>query len=183
MFLSPLWRPQGFWDDFDSESEDEFEPVGALPRGGDTSNVGEAENAKQRGVFPRAMSKRLPGFRGTGGFLVGNSLGIDRHGTNSRRHYVSTGSRKLSPRASQELLKSMATSLRQPPLTQDGNTGKRVFAVPFTGGIKAHWVGTKKFRAQMSAIRAQRAEREREKRREQLRRQIGYRVYHETSGR
>jgi hypothetical protein len=28
------------------------------------------------------------GFRGSGGFLIGNSLGVERHGTNKRRHHI-----------------------------------------------------------------------------------------------
>lgn len=97
--LHPFWRPRGFWDDFsDSDSELEYEsnyhnPFDErLPAGGDTSDVGSLEERRNAGLrkmtWPRKMSVRMPGFRGQGGFLVGNSLGIDRHGTNSRRPYV-----------------------------------------------------------------------------------------------
>ncbi|KAI5206696.1 hypothetical protein E4T39_02283 [Aureobasidium subglaciale] len=81
--LHPFWRPRGFWDDF-SESEDE-DSGDELPEGGDTSDVRSLESVEQqRGIGWRAkrLSVRLPGFRGQGGFLQGNSLGIDRHGTN-----------------------------------------------------------------------------------------------------
>ncbi|TKA22598.1 hypothetical protein B0A50_08287 [Salinomyces thailandicus] len=60
-----------------------------LPLGGDTSaHPPSLEESKAPRTFPRALSVRMPGFRGTGGFLLGNSLGLDRHGTNNRRPYV-----------------------------------------------------------------------------------------------
>lgn len=110
--LHPFWRPRGFWDDFsDSDSElDDYEyeyrysnPYDAdddakrggtdkLPAGGDTSDVaslpGQQKGGKGGLKWPRKMSVRMPGFMGSGGFLVGNTLGIDRHGTNNRRPYV-----------------------------------------------------------------------------------------------
>ena len=116
------------------------------------------------------MSKRLPGFRGTGGFLQGNSLGIDRHGTNNRRHYVSTGTRTLSKQQSQEVIKNLSqTAGRMSP--DQRLVKQRRFMIPLTA---------KKFRARMSAIRLAKEEKEKEKRREKLRRSIGYRVYHDT---
>ncbi|EKG12978.1 hypothetical protein MPH_09896 [Macrophomina phaseolina MS6] len=99
--LHPFWRPRGFWDDFNSESEDEWDQEAAaayessrLPRGGDTSDVGyeneerrrEKENEKRKiGAIGRRLTN---GFKGSGGFLIGNSLGMERHGSNTRRHYV-----------------------------------------------------------------------------------------------
>ena len=168
--LSPLWRPQGFWDDFDSEEEDfdDFEPHGTLPAGGDTSSVGSDDAAKKR-LFPRAMSKRLPGFRGTGGFLVGNSLGIDRHGTNNRRHYVSTTTKTLSKRQSQELMKSISSNHAAPNGAYASRDSlqriarARTFVVPFSGGRRAQWVGTKRFRAKVKTMRLAREDRQREK--------------------
>ena len=174
-YLSPLWRPQGFWDDFDSEDEEDFEPLGALPKGGDTSDVGEDE-ARRRGIFPRAMSKRLPGFRGQGGFLVGNSLGLDRHGTNNRRHYISTGTRTLSKRTSEELLKRISSGDAAPQASQDSLrriVKARTFVVPFSGGKRAQWVGTKKFRARVRSMRLAREEKAAEKRRQVIKGQIG----------
>lgn len=168
--LSPTWKPQGFWDEFDSDNEfDDFEPAGILPRGGDTSNVGENE-AQRKGLLPRAMSRRLPGFRGTGGFLQGNSLGIDRHGTNNRRHYVSTTTRTLSQRQSEEVIKNLSsTTGRMSP--EQRMVKARRSPIPF---------GPKRFRAKMRAIRLAKEEREKEMRREKLRRSIGYRVYHDA---
>ncbi|KAK5108048.1 hypothetical protein LTR62_008822 [Meristemomyces frigidus] len=109
--LGPQWQPQRFWDGYDSaddeeeEEEEVYDPEDLdglpmayetrLPAGGDTSSI---ESRKQRkGVvlaFPRSMSVRIPGFRGEGGFLLGNSLGLERHGSNTRRHYVSVGRRR-----------------------------------------------------------------------------------------
>ena len=99
--LHPFWRPRGFWDDFsssESESdydEDDLRPEERLPAGGDTSDVeslGDRERQRRGGVemtWPRKMSVRMAGFTARGGFLLGNSLGIERHGTNARRHRVS----------------------------------------------------------------------------------------------
>jgi hypothetical protein len=189
--LSPLWRPQGFWDDFDSDDEyyDDFEPIGSLPKGGDTSDVPDEQPGRRR--FPRAMSKRLPGFRGTGGFLVGNSLGIDRHGTNNRRHYVSTRDRTLGRRESQELMKNIslppldlssasAAAPQDPRMSQESFrrfNGKRTFVVPFSGGRRAQWVGTKRLRERVARRRAEKEEKEAERRRAILRRSIGGRVF------
>ncbi|KAG9953367.1 hypothetical protein KCU85_g1221, partial [Aureobasidium melanogenum] len=82
--LHPLWRPRGFWDDF-TDSEEEYSDD-ELPLGGDTSDVQSLESLQQnRGWRPKRLSVRLPGFRGQGGFMLGNSLGIDRHGTNTNK--------------------------------------------------------------------------------------------------
>ena len=188
--LSPMWRPQRFWDDYDSDDEyyDDFEPeADILPPGGDTSHFDDDADNKRRPLFPRTMSKRLPGFRGKGGFLQGNSLGIDRHGTNNRRHYVSTTSRRLSQRASDEVLRNMGAAQHNPtmalPRSLSQESVNRIarrqgFKVPFTGGMRAKWVGTQAFRDKMRDARLAREEREREKRRERLKGRIGYRVYH-----
>ena len=109
--------------------------------------------------------------------MVGNSLGLDRHGTNSRRHYVSTATRTLSKRQSEELLKSLASGA--PRASQDSLrkvVNARTFIVPFSGGMRAQWVGTRMLKAKMSARRLAREERAAEKRRERLRGQIGGRV-------
>ena len=179
-YLSPLWRPQGFWDEFDSdEDEDDFEPMGSLPKGGDTSDVGEGGDTRKT-LFPRAMSKRLPGFRGTGGFMVGNSLGLDRHGTNNRRHYVSTTTRTLSKRQSEELLRNLSSKVGSASQESVRRIAQaRTFVVPFTGGKRAQWVGTQQFRAKVHAMQLAKEEKEREKRRQRLRNSIGYRVYHD----
>ena len=94
--LHPFWRPRGFWDDFTSDDEEDdltfydegLEDEDRLPPGGDTSDV-ESLHRTSKNAWPRKMSVRMPGFMSQGAFLQGNSLGIDRHGSNSRRHYVS----------------------------------------------------------------------------------------------
>jgi len=175
VYLSPLWRPQGFWDEFDSDEEyyEDFEPPGTLPKGGDTSDIPDPES-KKAGVLPRVMSKRLPGFRGKGGFLVGNSLGIERHGTNGRRHYVGTTSRTLNNKQSAELLKNLSNGARVSRESLGQAKGRRdLFVVPFSGGKRAQWVGTRALRERMEGRRVRREEREAEKRRERLRGQIG----------
>ncbi|KAK6429484.1 hypothetical protein LTR95_014372, partial [Oleoguttula sp. CCFEE 5521] len=81
--LHPNWRPS-YATSYSTDSVDTLPEMGSdfdiLPRGGDTSD--------HPVKFPRKLSVRMPGFRGTGGFSQGNSLGIDRHGTNVRRHWV-----------------------------------------------------------------------------------------------
>ena len=185
-YLSPFWRPHGFWDGIDDSDEDDldYEAAGSLPRGGDTSNVGDNEERRRGSVLPRAMSKRLPGFRGTGGFLVGNSLDLARHGTNNRRPYVSTGYRTLSKRASQELVKERSSNsphqASQESLRRIANA-RRTFVVPFTGGRRPQFIGPKRFRARIKALRVAKEERARQERNQRLRGSIGYPVYQDSS--
>ncbi|KEQ72957.1 hypothetical protein M436DRAFT_73105 [Aureobasidium namibiae CBS 147.97] len=104
--LHPFWRPRGFWDDF-TDSEEEYSDD-ELPSGGDTSDVQSLDSFEQnRHWRPKRLSVRLPGFRGQGGFMLGNSLGIDRHGTNVRRHHVS-----MTPANNQRLLHSQQKDKR-----------------------------------------------------------------------
>ena len=76
-----------------------FDPdLDGLPLGGDTSNVGSSPPfSASKNQFPRlslgagSLGRRLGGFgaRNTGeGFLIGNSLGIKRQPSNSRKHVV-----------------------------------------------------------------------------------------------
>jgi len=85
--LHPFWRPRGFWDGFedsDSESDDDV-----LPRGGDTSDVEDDDSEAQSPRKFGALGRRLTnGFKGSGGFLIGNSLGVSRAGSNKRRPHV-----------------------------------------------------------------------------------------------
>jgi hypothetical protein len=109
--LHPFWRPRGFWDDF-TDSEEEYSDD-ELPSGGDTSDVQSLASLEQnRNWMPKRLSVRLPGFRGQGGFMLGNSLGIDRHGTNVRRHHVSiTPSTTQRSLHTQEKQRSLLTRL------------------------------------------------------------------------
>jgi hypothetical protein len=84
--LHPFWHPRDFWEHC-SDSESDFgdpedDDYGRLPPGGDTSEVVPE---------PKGLAKvlSLPAFKGTGGFLMGNSLGLERAGTNKRRPYIS----------------------------------------------------------------------------------------------
>ena len=71
-----------------------FDPeLDRLPEGGDTSNVNPSpHNNNLLGFSGGSLSRRIgslrSGFAGAGGFLIGNSLGIGRHPSNSRRHVV-----------------------------------------------------------------------------------------------
>nr|POE63051.1 hypothetical protein CFP56_03954 [Quercus suber] len=157
--LSPFWKPRYFWEDV--ESDDEYDEYGdyddedyheslqrTLPRGGDTSNV----EAETRRVFPRNMSVRMPGFRGRGGFLVGNSLGLDRHGTNNRRHYVARR------RASEEVLRQVSKDWK--------------FALPSLGEKRAHHFGLTRLKRRFIDQRLRKQDREHERRRQILKDQI-----------
>lgn len=98
--LHPMWQPTRMWDDDDDyvdDCDDDYDDydrdrdhpndLEPLPRGGDTSDH-PTSNPQRTLFFPRQMSVRMPGFRGDGGFLLGNSLGVDRHGSNRRRPHV-----------------------------------------------------------------------------------------------
>ncbi|KAI5367392.1 hypothetical protein Slin15195_G025190 [Septoria linicola] len=181
--LSSFWQPRDFWEgysDSDSDGDDnDYEP---LPPGGDTSEVLEEER-KRAGFLPRAMSKRMPGFRGSGGFLMGNSLGIDRHGSNSRRHYVD---RRVN--ASHPSLRTQSTPTLRNRQSEEmlrrltERQGRRIFKVPFSGGRRIEYVGLSAFSARLHAAKKRRQERQAEARRDQLRESIGTRVYHDVDG-
>lgn len=94
--LHPFWQPRGFWDDFSDSDEDSGDEEDRLPPGGDTSDV----------VLPRSMATRvLDSVRSSSGFLIGNSLGVERAGSNKRRHHVSLPV-ELGKRTSSHVLRS-----------------------------------------------------------------------------
>lgn len=170
--LHPNWVPNSFWQDEDdefSEPEEDDEPFMPLPAGGDTS-----EHPKQK--FPRKMSVRMPGFRGTGGFLLGNSLGVDRHGTNNRRHHVSLRRGSLDAQGTGRSLRhiSSADSLHR---FMSGDARRRSFAVPGTK-TRVQFMGFKAVKERLHKFRAARNEAERTRRRAELREQIGVRIVH-----
>ena len=80
------------------------------------------------------MSVRMPGFRGKGGFLVGNSLGIDRHGTNNRRHHV-------DKRVSEEMLRQLADRKR-----------RRIRLLPSSCRSRAQHMGIGKLRSYILSV-------------------------------
>jgi len=189
--LHPLWRPRGFWEDFDSESEDEEFLDEPLPLGRDTSET-EAERkvAAEQSWIPRMMSVRMAGFRGKGGFLLGNSLGVDRHGTNNRRHYIdlppslqqkrsnhsipSNGAPNgLRKRKSEQMLRTLSVSTES--LRRTRSKRQKIHRIPGLN-IGVQYVGFKGFKERMRQLRGEKEEKAAEKRRDRLRGRIGARV-------
>ncbi|KAL1798418.1 hypothetical protein ACET3X_002455 [Alternaria dauci] len=103
--LHPFWRPRGFWDGFEDGDSESDEDEG-LPRGGDTSDIEDPEPEPEPSRPRRASTlgnKLKGGFRGSGGFLIGNSLGVERAGTNKRRHHVTLPPHFRTPRTAGHL--------------------------------------------------------------------------------
>ena len=177
--LHPNWVPNSFWhDDEDDEddddyydSEDQFE---RLPAGGDTSE-------HPRTKFPRNMSVRMPGFRGSGGFLLGNSLGMDRHGTNKRRPHVTppsgtgTGPAPTTPNKKTVRRASSMDSVSSRATTADG----RIFSIPGTH-TRLQYVGFQPLKDKIRKRRETRENTAKEKRRAELKGQIGMRIVHDA---
>ncbi|KAI6795428.1 hypothetical protein KC361_g5019 [Hortaea werneckii] len=178
-YLSPFWRPTDIWDGYDSDEDyDEVDLEGIpsasarLPQGGDTSDLHAPPSDRKRSLFPRNMSVRMPGFRGQGGFLLGNSLGLDRHGTNNRRPYVvkkssSGGLRTKSSQHSASLRRKTSEEMLRQTVRRQGG-----FALPFSGGRRVEYVGLARFRERMRQRMDAREEKVRERRRAVLREQI-----------
>ncbi|KAI4709777.1 hypothetical protein J4E89_005794 [Alternaria sp. Ai002NY15] len=105
--LHPFWRPRGFWDGFeDGDSEDDSDEDSGLPSGGDTSDIEdpEPEPLPSRPRRASTISNKLKGgFRGSGGFLIGNSMGLERAGTNKRRHHITLPPHFRTPRTARHL--------------------------------------------------------------------------------
>ncbi|KAI7173476.1 hypothetical protein KC343_g13540 [Hortaea werneckii] len=175
-YLSPFWRPTDIWDGYDSDEDyDEAELEGIpsasarLPQGGDTSDFDPPPPDRKRSLFPRNMSVRMPGFRGQGGFLLGNSLGLDRHGTNNRRPYVvkKSSSGGLRTKSSQSLRRKTSEEMLRQTVRRQGG-----LALPFSGGRRVEYVGLARFRERMRQRMDAREEKVRERRRAVLREQI-----------
>lgn len=204
--LHPFWRPRGFWDEF-SDSEDEGGEDERLPQGGDTSDVEDPEPEPETPRRANTLKKLKGGLRGSGGFLIGNSLGVERHGTNKRRHHVN-----LPPHIAQSLRSSSDGSSSSPklgiqaptqPLGRHGGGRitkrrsnhdlRRTSSVPDNLSIeyeqsrrRGTWrqgksiPGLKKYHVQyigISGVKEKIKERRTEKRREKIRRSIGHRYY------
>lgn len=98
--LHPLWEPRGFWDaipdefsDVERSSRDSPDPEhDLLPPGGDTRDVTTPVSADEEQSCTPGPSR----FGSLRGFLVGNTLGLERGPTNRRRHMVRwpTGKRR-----------------------------------------------------------------------------------------
>lgn len=196
--LHPFWRPRGFWDDFsDSESESDEDP---LPRGGDTSDLPEPAPAPPK--RSNTLGKRLTsGIKGPSGFLIGNSLGVERHGTNKRRPHISLPSHLAKTMKSRSEHVSSPKILIHPPtmplgptpgggITKRGSSSSlRSYERPTR---RASWrdgkalPGMKKYQVQyigISGVKEKLKERTAEKRREKIRQSIGTRYYVEPGGR
>ena len=195
--LHPFWHPRGFWDDMtDSDSdfgddgdgyaydyEDGDDLDSRLPPGGDTSDVEDPQ------MPPRGITSRLIGGLGRSNsarFHVGNSLGLERHGTNRRKPRIlapTSLTRTSSGRVvrASESVASGSGSLRasyggagvaDTGATALGesvqrNSRQRMWNGP--RGLQIHWLG-------VSGIRDLVEEKMREKRRERIRRSIGPRL-------
>ena len=171
--LHPFWRPRGFWDEFDSESDPGDIENGRLPPGGDNSNM-----------MANVKPKRRLTFRGTGGFLIGNTLGVTRAGTNVRRHHISLPARLAAQRQSREAaldgnghnnsLYSVTGKSSSSEIALMRHAGK-VYKIPGLG-VDFRYVGLSDLRTIMVARRRKREMRKMEERRERLRQNIGPRV-------
>ena len=193
--LHPFWRPRGFWDGFeDSDSEDDD----ILPRGGDTSDVVDNETTPQSPTKLGVLGRRLTnGFKGSGGFLIGNSLGVERAGTNTRRPRIDLPSRRASARfarrqtpkiliqpptiplgtrpsriekrSSRASLRS-STSLERRRKNSAGETWRNGKRIPGLKGVQVQYIG-------LSGVKERLKERRAERRRDALRKSIGGRWY------
>jgi hypothetical protein len=171
--LHPNWVPNSFWQD-DDDDDDEYysdpeDPFVRLPAGGDTS-----EHPKTK--FPRNMSVRMPGFRGSGGFLLGNSLGVDRHGTNKRRPYIEPPSGNGSASASKHSVRRVASL---DSMASHASGDGRIFVIPGTR-TRLQYVGFKPIKDKIRKRRETREDAAREKRRAELKDQIGMRIVHDA---
>ncbi|KAF2662052.1 hypothetical protein K491DRAFT_585996 [Lophiostoma macrostomum CBS 122681] len=186
--LHPFWRPRGFWDGFedsDDESDDDI-----LPAGGDTSDVEdlEPESPKKLGTLSRRLTNS---FKGSGGFLIGNSLGVERSGTNKRRPHVELPSKRTSKspkilvqpptlpfRSSSPRIekRSSGTSMHSSNSLERSRRGRRE---SWRSGKRIPGVKLQVQYIGLSGVRERMRERSAEKRRNKIRKSIGSRIYME----
>ncbi|KAF2644425.1 hypothetical protein P280DRAFT_487044 [Massarina eburnea CBS 473.64] len=195
--LHPFWRPRGFWDGFDDSDSDSNDDL--LPRGGDTSDVEESDSEPES---PRKLGqlgrKLTSGWRNSGGpgFLIGNSLGVERAGTNKRRPQISltagsqsfrrlarktsaprilvqpptlplrSHNQRIEKRGSRNSLRSSGSFERR----SRHDTWRNGKKIPGFKGVQVQYIG-------LSGVRERIRERKAEKRREELRKSIGGRWY------
>jgi hypothetical protein len=198
--LHPFWRPRGFWDDFDdsdSESDD-----GILPRGGDTSDV---EDSDSEPASPRkkvgALSRRFTNkVKKPTGFLIGNSLGVERSGSNKRKPQINLPSRSMSNRLTKReapkiliqpptipfrrahsarvqkrhlgppMASSSTHTLERPRRRSDRGTWRQGKNIPGLKNMQVQYIG-------LSGVKERFREKRAERRREALRKSIGGRWY------
>jgi hypothetical protein len=194
--LHPFWRPRGFWDGF-SDSESEPDEEDGLPQGGDTSDIEDPEPEPLRPRRTNTLNKLKGGLRGSGGFLIGNSIGLERAGTNKRRHHITLPSQRTS--SPPKIL------IQQPtlPLGRHGGGGitKRRSSNSLRDNVSIEYEqsrrrgrgwregralpGLKRYHVQyigISGVKDRLRERKVEKRREKIRRSIGSRYFVEPVG-
>jgi hypothetical protein len=158
--LHPFWQPRGFWDEFSDSDSDFGEPeegAARLPPGGDTSDVPDP---------PKGLSRMLSGFRGSGGFLIGNSLGVERHGSNNRRHHISLPTGLGRSRSGRVVRKTSESTLRSMDSLRNLRRAAGERKVWQALGLQFHYLGINGMKLHMREKRA-------EKRRERLRKSIG----------
>ncbi|KAF1942401.1 hypothetical protein EJ02DRAFT_454266 [Clathrospora elynae] len=198
--LHPFWRPRGFWDGFE-DSDSESEEDEGLPQGGDTSDV--EDELPERPKRSNTIGNKLKDMsRGSGGFLIGNSLGVERHGTNKRRHHVTLPphfhkSPRTSPRSSPKVI------IQAPTMPLGPHAGTGISKRPSRNNLRGNMVYEyeqprgrtswrqgkslpvlKKYHVQyigISGVKDRLKERTAEKRREKIRRSIGTRYYVEPA--
>ncbi|KAF2186486.1 hypothetical protein K469DRAFT_571890 [Zopfia rhizophila CBS 207.26] len=203
--LHPFWRPRGFWEGFedsDTESEDDV-----LPQGGDTSDV-EPEPERTPKLGLGVLGRRLTnGFKGSGGFLIGNSVGLERAGTNRRRHHVTLPAKKTelretktrpgiiiqpptwssrphSPRVEKRGSRSSMRSLGSYERRKSGSV-ERLRSIEARRNRRESWrqgkripgLGMQVQYIGLSGVKERFRERKAEKRRDAIRRSIGPRYY------
>jgi hypothetical protein len=183
--LHPFWRPRGFWEGFeDSDSESEDSEAGAppLPLGGDTSDV-EVRESPAAVAALGALGRRLTNsFKGSGGFLIGNSLGVERSGTNRRRPHVVVPAAMIASAAPSRVEKSSSRgSLRSSGSLERGREGRKEGrregwrkgkSIPGFG-MQVQYIGLSGMKEKFQERRRRKWERSAEKRREALRQSIG----------
>lgn len=186
--LHPFWRPRGFWDGFEDTDSESDEDV--LPQGGDTSEVTEPSpepSPRKLGVLGRRLTN---GFKGSGGFLIGNSLGVERSGTNRRRPQINLPSRRS--RESPKILiqpPTLPLRSRSPRIEKRGSRASMrsagSYERPRRGSRRDAWrqgkripgVGLQVQYIGLSGVKQRLRERKAEKRRQEIRRSIGSRYY------
>ncbi|TKA78951.1 hypothetical protein B0A49_02092 [Cryomyces minteri] len=185
--LHPFWRPRDFWDDL-SDSDDDYDAAeqDVLPKGGDTSDIHDIHDIHDTSI----KRSKLGSLRRSGGFLIGNSLGLSRQPSNGRGQHAALPASLLARLNRNGLANRVhkpasVTSLRRAAAQQGRSADadaaqhrRRFYHLPGLG-MEIRFVGFRGIREKMRAERERRDERSREARREQLRRSIGTRVFHD----
>ncbi|KAL1596524.1 hypothetical protein SLS60_009171, partial [Paraconiothyrium brasiliense] len=195
--LHPFWRPRGFWDGFEEDSDSESDD-GVLPRGGDTSDVEDSDSdeppsPRKLGALGRRLTNKV---KKPNGFLIGNSLGVERSGTNRRKPHISGVSKPWPKRESPKILiqpptlpfrrshsarvqkrpsrsstaSSSTQTLERPRRRADRGTWRQGKSIPGLKNMQVQYIG-------LSGVKERFREKRAERRREALRKSIGGRWY------